>query len=160
MYAAGIGIVVAVLAAGPVVSAQGTAGAAKPAATAAARVVTITGTDAMKFDPNTIQAKPGERLKVVLKAVGTLPKVAMAHNFVLLAAGTDVTAFVNASALARPDFIAPALKKQVLASTGLAGAGETVSVELTAPSKPGQYPFVCSFPGHFISGMKGMLVVK
>ena len=134
--------------------------ATPPKAADAGRVVTITATDAMKFEPATIAAKPGERLKVVLKGTGAMPKIAMAHNFVILKPGTDTAAFVNASAMARPDFIAPALKAQVLVSTALAGAGETVSADVVAPAKPGQYAFICTVPGHFNGGMKGVLVVK
>ncbi|HUO64394.1 MAG TPA: plastocyanin/azurin family copper-binding protein [Terriglobales bacterium] len=29
-----------------------------------------------------------------------------------------------------------------------------------APMEPGEYTFVCSFPGHFALGMKGQLIVK
>jgi len=28
------------------------------------------------------------------------------------------------------------------------------------PAAPGSYPYVCTFPGHFVAGMKGNLVVK
>lgn len=138
----------------------------KPAAPAAAktaaapRVVTLGATETMKFEPATIQAKAGERLRVVLKPTGTMPKIAMAHNFVILKPGSDNAAFVNASAMARPDFIAPALKSQVLVATAMAGAGETVAVEFAAPAKPGRYTFICTFPGHFAAGMKGTLIVK
>ena len=58
------------------------------------------------------------------------------------------------------DTDAPALKGQVLVATALAGNGETVSAEFTAPAKPGRYTFICTFPGHFAAGMKGVLVVK
>jgi azurin len=129
-------------------------------ASGAARVVTLNATDAMKFDPATIQAKAGEKLRIVLKPTSVMPKLAMAHNFVILKPGADVTAFVNASATARPDFIAPTLKSQVLVSTALAGGGETVSTELAAPKAPGRYTFICTFPGHYAGGMKGVLVVK
>jgi azurin len=129
-------------------------------AASAARVVTLNATDVMKFDPATIQAKAGEALRIVLKPTSAMPKVAMAHNFVILKPGADAAAFVNASAIARPDFIAPALKSQVLVSTTLAGGGETVSTDLVAPKKPGRYTFICTFPGHFAGGMKGVLVVK
>lgn len=127
----------------------------------AARVIEMTGTDNLRFTPDTIQAKPGERLKVVLKTQSALPKIAMAHNFVLLAAGTDAAAFANAAATASSTaYIPPAMKSSVLASTGLAGAGETVEVTFKAPTKPGQYDYICSFPGHFVAGMKGVLVVQ
>jgi azurin len=132
--------------------------AAKPAA--GPRTITIGATDAMKFDPASITVKPGEKLRIVLKPAGTMPKIAMSHNFVILKPGSNDAKFAEASAMARPDFIAPALKSQVLVATTLAGNGETVSAEFTAPTKPGSYTFICTFPGHYVAGMKGVLVVK
>jgi azurin len=132
--------------------------AAKPAA--GPRAITIGANDQMKFEPVTIQAKPGEKLRVVLKPMGTMPKIAMSHNFVILKPGANEATFAEASAMARPDFIAPALKSQVLVATPLAGNGETVSAEFAVPAKPGKYTFICTFPGHYAAGMKGVLVVK
>jgi len=125
------------------------------------RLVELTGNDLMKYSVTAIAAKPGELLHIRLKNLGTLPKVAMAHNFVLLAKGTDAAAFTNASATAAATgYIAPAMKTSVLASTPMAGPGETVEVTFKAPAAPGEYTFLCSFPGHFLSGMKGALTVK
>ena len=125
------------------------------------RTIAVTANDTMKFSVTEIRAQRGESLRIVLRVVGTLPKIAMAHNLVVLKKGTDLNAFTNASALARnTDFIAPAFSKQVLASTRLAGAGETVEVTFTAPTAPGRYDFICSFPGHFAGGMRGVLIVK
>ncbi|HJR60586.1 MAG TPA: plastocyanin/azurin family copper-binding protein [Vicinamibacterales bacterium] len=125
------------------------------------RTITIVAGDEMKYSVTEITAKRGERLRVVLIARGTVPKAAMAHNLILLAKGTDPAAFVKASALARDTgFIAPALAKQVLASTRLAGKGESVTVVFDAPKAAGRYDYVCSFPGHFLNGMRGVLVVK
>jgi azurin len=141
---------------------------AKPAAKTAAKAgaktgqtVTITTGDNMKYDVTEITAKPGESIHVVLKNTGAMPKIAMAHNFVLLKAGTDVAEFTKAGFDAREtEFIPPAMKDAVLAKTALAGAGETVEVTFKAPAKPGVYTFVCSFPGHFALGMRGTLTVK
>jgi azurin len=128
---------------------------------AAGRTIALTAGDDMKYSVTAIQAKPGEDLTVTLKATGTMPRVAMAHNFVLLKPGVDATAFVNAGAAASTtDFIAAANKAQVLASTKLVGNGETAEVSFKAPAKPGTYTFLCTFPGHFVSGMKGVLTVK
>jgi azurin len=125
------------------------------------RTVELTAGDNMKFDVTSIAAKPGERLHVVLKSTGTAPKIAMAHNFVLLKADASPVEFNNAAMTARDtDFIPPAMKDQVIAATGLAGPGETVEVSFAAPTKPGTYEFLCSFPGHFQVGMKGQLIVK
>ena len=135
--------------------------AAKGAAAKGVRTVEIIGTDDMKYSVPTIAAKPGEQIRVRLVVKGAMPKIAMAHNFVLLAAKADVLKFVNAAALARTtDFIPAELKAQVVANTGLAGAGETVEVTFTAPKAPGDYTYLCTFPGHFQAGMKGALTVK
>src|SRR5687768_7023164 len=106
----------------------------------APRVITLTGNDAMKYDVTAITAKPGEALTVKVVSKGAMPKVAMAHNFVLLAAKTDASAFATAAAAARAtDFVPAALKAQVLAATKLAGPGETVEVTFNAPKAPGVY---------------------
>ena len=133
---------------------------AELAAQPAARTIEVQVGDNMKYSVATITARPGERLRVVLKGVGKLPKAAMGHNFVLLKKGVDPKRFVDLSASARDnDFIAPAVEDQVLATTGLVGPGETREVTFDAPA-PGTYTFVCTFPGHFALGMKGALIVS
>ena len=132
---------------------------AKPASTA--RTVELTGGDDMKYSETTITAKPGETLRIKLVSKGTLPKVAMAHNVVVLKAGAKQIDFANAAAMARAtDFIPPDMKDQVLAATTLAGPGETVEVTFKVPTAPGSYPYLCTFPGHFAAGMRGTIVVK
>jgi azurin len=134
---------------------------AKSTAKGGGRTVELTAGDNMKFDVTSIDAKPGERLHVVLKSTGTAPKIAMAHNFVLLKADASPVEFNNAAMTARDtDFIPPTMKDKIIASTGLAGPGETVDVSFTAPTKPGTYEYLCSFPGHYQVGMKGQLIVK
>ncbi|HEY7500567.1 MAG TPA: plastocyanin/azurin family copper-binding protein [Vicinamibacterales bacterium] len=132
----------------------------KPAAAAGARVVELTGGDDMKYNVTTINAKPGETLRIRLVSKGTLPKIAMAHNVVVLKAGAKQLDFVNAAATARDtDYIPAAMKDQVLAATTLAGPGETVETTFKVPAA-GTYPFLCTFPGHFAAGMKGTIVAK
>lgn len=127
---------------------------------AAQRTVELVGTDNMKFSTTTIEASAGESLRIVVRSQGQMPKIAMAHNFVLLQPGTDPASFANEGSMHRgTDFIAPGLANRVMAKTPMAGAGETVEVTLTAPG-PGSYPFVCTFPGHTLAGMIGTLVVK
>lgn len=125
------------------------------------KTVTIIGTNQMQYSVNKITASPGQEIKIVLEVQGSLPKSAMAHNVVVLKQGTDVEAFVNASVMAKGNgYIAPDYKNQIIAATGLAGGGETVTITFTVPEKAGSYPYVCSFPGHYYAGMKGVLVVK
>jgi azurin len=136
----------------------------KPAAGAAAkgvRTVEIIGTEDMKYSVPTITAKPGEQLRIRLTSKGAMPKIAMAHNFVLLTKTAVVTDFVTAAMNARAtDFIPPDKKADVIAHTGLAGAGETVEVTFKVPAAAGDYTYLCSFPGHFQAQMKGTLTVK
>jgi azurin len=136
-------------------------GAAKTAPAGAVRTIEIVGTDDMKYSVTTIPAKRGEQLRVRLTSKGAMPKIAMAHNFVLLTLKANALKFSEAAAQARAtDFIPPTMKDQVIASTTLAGAGETVEVTFKVPAVAGSYPYICTFPGHFAAGMRGNLVVK
>ncbi|NGP88787.1 plastocyanin/azurin family copper-binding protein [Fodinibius halophilus] len=127
----------------------------------APKVIEMDGTNQMKFTVTNIEAQPGQEITVKLTTVSDFPKAAMAHNFVLLTADADVTAVARASAKASDNEYIPAdMKDQIIAYTGLAGGGETVEVTFTAPEEPGDYEYICSFPGHFAGGMKGVLTVK
>jgi azurin len=132
-----------------------------PAGQDAARTVEVGVNDTMKYSVSTIAVKPGETIRILLKSTSTLPKLALAHNLVILKQGTNAGKFLEAGASAREhDFIAPAMKDRVLAATPMAGPGESVEVTFTAPQKPGSYEFICTFTGHYALGMKGTLVVK
>lgn len=134
---------------------------AKAGDTKGGRTIEIVGTDDMKFTVTNIEAKPGEQLRIRLIVKGSMPKIAMAHNWVLLQKGASQVKFVQAGASHRAtDFIAPETKDQVLAATALAGAGETVEVSFKVPAAAGDYPYICTFPGHFQAGMRGTLTVK
>ena len=125
------------------------------------RVVDIVGTDDMKYSVTTIKAKPGETLRIRLVVKGKIPKVAMAHNVVVLKLGTDIAKLLKEGAPSRStDFIPLSMMNAVIAKTPFAGPGEMVQVAFTVPSKPGNYPFICTFAGHYQAGMKGTLVVK
>ena len=125
------------------------------------RTVTIIATDDMKYDVATITARRGEQLRIRLTAKGVLPKIAMAHNVVVLKVGTDILKLLNEGAPHRgTDFIPPSMKDAVIAKTAFAGPGETVQMTFTVPAKPGRYPFICTFAGHYQAGMKGILVVR
>jgi azurin len=136
-------------------------GAPAAASATAARTIEITGSDQMKFSLNSIEAKPGEELHIVLTNSGTLPKEAMAHNWVLLKAGSDAAAFSNAAATAREtNYIPQNLKDEIIAKIDLVGPKQSGEVTFKAPTEPGEYPFLCTFPAHYAVGMKGTLTVK
>jgi len=125
------------------------------------RTIALQAGDAMKFDLTTVEVAPGQSLKVVMTNSGTLPKDAMAHNWILLKAGSDPAAFATAAQTSKDTgYIPVALKDEILAQIQLLGPKETGEVSFKAPTTPGEYPYPCSFPAHFLVGMKGVLIVK
>jgi azurin len=153
------GLVSLVLLSAPVAPAAPAAAQDKPASSV--RTVEITGGDDMKYSVTSIPAKPGETLRIRLTSKGTLPKIAMAHNVVVLKAGAKQIDFANAAAMAAATGYIPAdMKDQVLGATTMAGPGETVEMTIKLPTTPGTYPYLCTFPGHFAAGMRGTIVVK
>ena len=107
------------------------------------RTIDIAATDEMQYSVTSISAKPGETLRIRLRAKGVIPKIAMAHNVVVLKTGTDILTLLKDGAPHRAtDFIPPAMKGAVIAQTPLAGPGETVQVTFAVPSKPGRYPYI------------------
>jgi len=127
----------------------------------AQKTVKIEGHDNMKFSVEKITAKPGEKITVELTTKSKLPAVAMSHNFVLLDQGVDARDFAMAGSKHKDhDYIDPAKEDEVIAHTDMASGGETVKVTFTAPKKSGDYEYICTFPGHFVSGMKGTLTVQ
>jgi len=126
-----------------------------------AQTVNISAYDTMKYSVNKIEAHPGQKITVTLKNEGSIPKAAMAHNWVLLAAGMDPNAYARLATGAKDTNYQPkALASRVLATIPLLGPGESASVTFTAPSAPGNYPYLCSFPAHCAAGMAGVLIVK
>ena len=124
-------------------------------------VIEFTGNDQMKYNISAFEVTVGQEVTIVLKNIGKLPKVAMAHNVVVLKMGTDVMQFAIAGIAAKDNgYISPGMEDKVIAKTELAGPGETVKITFTAPSEPGAYPYLCTFPAHFMAGMKGLMTVK
>jgi azurin len=137
--------------------------AAAPAAADANAVATLefTANDSMKFNLTRAEVKAGQEVKVIFTNIGSMPKAAMGHNWVLLKKGTDIEAFDKAAiGAAATDYVPAALADQIIAHTKLLGPKQTDEITFKAPTEPGEYPFLCSFPAHFQAGMKGVLVVK
>lgn len=123
------------------------------------KAVEITANDQMKFSVTALDATAGQELSVTLKNVGTIPKAAMGHNFVVLKPGTDVNAFAMAGmSHAEASYIAPEQADKVIVATKVLGPGETDTIKLKLDA--GEYPFICTFPGHALAGMKGVITVK
>jgi len=133
---------------------------AAPAAPAVA-IIELSANDSMKFSQTRFEVSAGQEVKVTMTNLGTMPKVAMGHNFVLLKKGSDSKAFSDAAIMAAAtDYVPAALADQVIAHTKLLGPKQSDEITFKAPTEPGEYPFLCTFPAHYLSGMKGVIVVK
>jgi azurin len=129
---------------------------------AAEKKIEITGNDQMQFSSKALEATAGDTVILTLKHIGKLPKVAMGHNWVLLQKDVKVPEFgMKAMKAATTDYIPTddETKKEVIAHTKLLGGGESDTITFTAPAEAGDYPYLCSFPGHFAL-MQGILTVK
>jgi len=128
---------------------------------AAPREIDLTANDTMHYDVTAIQAKPGEQLRVVLTNTGTIGLPAMGHNWVLLKAGSDPAAFsAAASTCAATNYIPASLQDEILAKIDLLGPRKSGEADFAAPTTPGDYPYLCTFPAHYLVGMHGILTVK
>jgi azurin len=124
------------------------------------KTIAINADDKMKFDVTAFEATPGQKISLTLKNVGTTPKFSMGHNCVVLDRNVNVQKFLDAASTnAAHDYVPPDAKG-VIAHTKLLGPGESDTITFNAPYVPGEYPFFCSFPGHYSQGTKGMMTVK
>ena len=121
----------------------------------------ITGNDQMQYDKKELTVTEGQKVTLTLKHIGKFAKAAMGHNVVILKAGTAIPTFaMKCAPAAATDYIPQdeESKKLIIAHTDMVGGGETTSVTFTAPAA-GEYPYLCTFPGHF-GLMTGKLIVK
>ncbi|ARS34994.1 plastocyanin/azurin family copper-binding protein [Pontibacter actiniarum] len=110
----------------------------------------------IRYSKDTLEVKAGALVKLNLVNEGI--DMPMVHNVVFTEPGKYkevalAAAEVGASGSYVPD------SKLVIAATPMALPGQTVELEFTAPTKPGTYDFVCTYPGHW-EKMNGVLLVK
>lgn len=111
--------------------------------------INLTGNDQMQFNETSFTVKAGEEITLHMKNIGTLPANAMSHDVVVLPPGSDVTAFGQAATQARElDKLSADLKSKMIVHTKMLGPGEEDEITFTL-SEPGEYVFLCSFPGHY-----------
>ncbi|HEY2123834.1 MAG TPA: plastocyanin/azurin family copper-binding protein [Chthoniobacterales bacterium] len=125
--------------------------------------VEVHADDTMRFDVTAFEARMGQKVIVTFKNVGTTPKLTMGHNFVVLdhtVNTNSVQRFLDAASLeAAHDYVPPGAD-EVLAHSKLLGPAETDVVTFNAPFAAGEYLFLCSFPGHYSQGSKGIMTVR
>jgi azurin len=114
--------------------------------------------DQVAFTQTTLKATASESVSLVFKNSSK----ALQHNWVLVQGDDHVAKQVSEDALTAglEQQAIPADKSEILAHTNLVKSGESVKVTFTAPTEPGDYTYLCTFPGHYLMGMKGTLVVE
>ena len=131
---------------------------AKPAG-AATKLMLGVVPNVMQFDKKELTCKAGEKVMLLFRN----EKCPLQHNFLLLKAGTkDAVGALADKMLTDPE----ALKKLYIPDsadilvkpTKLVGIGQSDLIEFTAPTEPGDYPYICTFPGHWRL-MNGVLKV-
>lgn len=131
------------------------------ATVAQAETFDVHGTDQLKFSVEEMSVAPGEEVTIKLTNDSEMPASAMSHNLVVLDKDADADAFDQAAQGAKDDDYIPSDKKdEIIAHTALVGGGDSDSITFKAPDEPGDYTYLCTFPGHYAAGMKGVLKVE
>ncbi|MGN6545119.1 MAG: plastocyanin/azurin family copper-binding protein [Aureliella sp.] len=124
----------------------------------AVRVVRVrTVEEEMRYDVKYFAVEAGRPVEVILINQDVMP-----HNFVVTAPGALKEVAFEAAKMA-PDQ-APGGKQYVPASdkvlfaTSMVPSGKQERLSFSAPQTPGEYPFVCTFPNHWMR-MYGVMVV-
>jgi putative heme-binding domain-containing protein len=122
-----------------------------------ARAITIEAGKNLSFSVRTIKVRTGEPISFTLINPDSVP-----HNWALLKPGSTarVGELVN-KIIAEPD---AAVRQyiprtdDVLYYTDIVGPQDQFSIGFRAPAAPGRYPYICTFPGHWMV-MNGEMIV-
>ncbi len=122
------------------------------------RVVRIhTVEEEMRYDKPFFAVEAGRSVQVVLENEDLMP-----HNLVITRTGKLKEVALAGAELGTTPGLDGKLyvpdSPDVLFSTGMVNAGKREVLTFTAPTEPGEYPYVCSFPRHWMR-MYGVMVV-
>ncbi len=123
-----------------------------------ARRVLVEAGKNLSFTVRSFKAAPGEAIRLTFNNPDVVP-----HNWVLIAPGSlaKVGDLAN-KIIAEPDAAARHYipkSGDILAYTDITPPGEQFMIYFRAPNKPGRYPYLCSFPGHWMV-MNGEMIVE
>jgi azurin len=127
---------------------------AKPVQHVEIQIASLANT--MSYDKKELNVSAGAEVHLTFKNNST--SSVLAHNWVLVNPGTEASVAAAGLKLGESAGYLDLRDKDILANTPLAKHGETTEVTFTAPDQPGKYPYICSFPGHYMM-MKGVLTV-
>ena len=112
----------------------------------------------LKFSPVKLEVLAGIEVKLIFSN----PDV-MLHNWLLVKPGSAQEVGELADQMAsQPDGFARGYipdSDKILVASKLLSPKEVQEITFQAPEKPGEYPYLCTFPGHWRM-MQGVLTVK
>ncbi|SFI86093.1 DUF6797 domain-containing protein [Planctomicrobium piriforme] len=112
----------------------------------------------LTYATTTLRAKAGEPVRLTLSNPDVVP-----HNWALVRPGTlQTVGELSNKLIGDPDAYARHYVPQsedVLAYTDIVEPGDKFTIFFKAPEKPGKYPYLCTFPGHWMV-MNGVLIVE
>ncbi|HEV3236679.1 MAG TPA: plastocyanin/azurin family copper-binding protein, partial [Gemmataceae bacterium] len=122
------------------------------------RRVTLEAGKNLTFTTRSITVKAGEPLGLAFTNPDVVP-----HNWVLIKPGTlekvgDLANKIIADPDAAVRHYVPA-STDVLVYTDVVAPGGKGAIHFRAPSEKGRYPFLCTFPGHWMV-MNGVMIVE
>ena len=119
------------------------------------RTITIGTLPGLKFDAENITVKAGSKIKVVLNNNDD-----MLHNLVLVQPGAadEIGAMALKLGVQGESIHFVPNSAKVLAHTSLLQPGTSEAIYFNAPTTPGKYPYLCTYPGHYTL-MRGVLTV-
>ena len=130
-------------------------GSAGPDASGANLNVSTAG-EALQFAPAALSATAGQQVKVTFKNGSAAQK----HNWVLVKGGDAEAQKVDDEGATAGDAAGYIpTDPNIVSSVKLLNGGESGTASFAAPAA-GSYVFLCTFPGHYVAGMKGTLTVK
>lgn len=109
----------------------------------------------MQYDVKELTVKPGKKVRLTFANADFMP-----HNILLVNPGKADEVGLQAISLGAGGFEVGFVPKSsdILWSIKLVDFGQEESIDFTAPTAEGAYPYICSFPGHH-QLMRGTLFV-
>jgi azurin len=125
------------------------------AATRYTDLLVETNGDLLEFRQKNLSCPSGAHVRLTFRHTGKY--VSFEHNWVLILPGSFDAVTAGALAAGEEGGWLPRGDRRILAATPMCGKGQVAMVEFVAPAA-GDYPFICSYPGHAQS-MWGVLHV-
>lgn len=108
----------------------------------------------MEYATKTFEVNSGQKIKLIMNNTATM--AAMRHNVVILNDKSKIQE-VGLAALSAENYLPD--HPAIIIATPMADAGQVTTVTFTAPTQPGEYTYICTFPGHY-NLMQGKMIVN